>query len=127
MEDIELANELLKEVLLAKSDELTKACRDFLETLKALLLKEKKHSFFRSEVREKLKINPHNLNHYLKTLHFYGYVKSIGGNKYKGGYEYEITKKDEYTQLQSSIETALDKALQGIKEKELVSNVSNSK
>lgn len=127
LEDIELANELLKEVLLAKSDELTKACRDFLETLKALLLKEKKHSFFRSEVREKLKINPHNLNHYLKTLHFYGYVKSIGGNKYKGGYEYEITKKDEYTQLQSSIETALDKALQGIKEKELVSNVSNSK
>lgn len=127
LEDIELANELLKEVLLAKSDELTKACRDFLETLKALLQKEKEHSFFRSEVREKLKINPHNLNHYLKTLHFYGYVKSIGGNKYKGGYEYEITKKDEYTQLQSSIETALDKALQGIKEKELVSNVSNSK
>lgn len=126
LEDIELANELLKEVLLAKSDELTKACRDFLESLKALLTKEKKHSFFRSEVREKLKINPHNLNHYLKTLHFYGYIKSIGGNKYKGGYEYEITKKDEYTQLQSSIETALDKALQGIREKELVSNVSNS-
>lgn len=126
LEDIELANELLKDVLLAKSDELTKACRDFLETLKALLQKEKKQSFFRSEVREKLKINPHNLNHYLKTLHFYGYVKSIGGNKYKGGYEYEITNKDEYNQLQNSIETALDKALQTIKEK-AVSNVSNSK
>jgi DNA primase len=118
LEDIELANELLKEVLLAKSDELTKACRDFLESLKALLLKEKKHSFFRSEVREKLKINPHNLNHYLKTLHFYGYVKSIGGNKYKGGYEYEITKKDEYNDLKNSIETALDKALENIKPKQ---------
>jgi DNA primase len=126
LEDIELANELLKEVLLAKSDELTKACRDFLETLKALLIKEKKQSFFRSEIRTLLKINPHNLNHYLKTLHFYGYVKSIGGNKYKGGYEYEITDKDEYNQLQNSIETALDKALQTIKEK-AVSNVSNSK
>jgi DNA primase len=118
LEDIELANELLKEVLLAKSDELTKACRDFLESLKALLIKEKKHSFFRSEVREKLKINPHNLNHYLKTLHFYGYVKSIGGNKYKGGYEYEITKKDEYNDLKNSIETALDKALENIKPKD---------
>lgn len=117
LEDIELANELLKEVLLAKSDELTKACRDFLETLKALLIKEKKPSFFRSEVREKLKINPHNLNHYLKTLHFYGYVKSIGGNKYKGGYEYEITKKEEYNDLKNSIETALDKALQNIKQR----------
>lgn len=126
LEDIALANELLKEVLLAKSDELTKACRDFLETLKALLVKEKKHSFFRSEIRTLLKINPHNLNHYLKTLHFYGYVKSIGGNKYKGGYEYEITNKDEYSQLQNNIATALDKALQTIKEK-AVSNVSNSK
>lgn len=126
LEDIALANELLQEVLLAKSDELTKACRDFLETLKALLHKEKKHSFYRSEIRTLLKINPHNLNHYLKTLHFYGYVKSIGGNKYKGGYEYEITNKDEYSRLQNSIETALDKALQDIRGK-AVSNVSNSK
>jgi DNA primase len=115
LEDIELANELLKDVLLAKSDELTKACRDFLEKLKGVLAKEKKQSFYRSEVREKLKINPHNLNHYLKTLHFYGYVKSIGGNKFKGGYEYEITRKDEYIQLQHAVTTALDKALQDIK------------
>lgn len=114
LEDIELANELLKDVLLAKSDELTKACRDFLENLKGVLQREKKQSFYRSEVREKLKINPHNLNHYLKTLHFYGYVKAIGGNKYKGGYEYEITRKDEYTQLQNAVSTALDKALQNI-------------
>jgi predicted transcriptional regulator len=114
LEDIELANELLKDVLLAKSDELTKACRDFLENLKGILQREKKQSFYRSEVREKLKINPHNLNHYLKTLHFYGYVKAIGGNKFKGGYEYEITRKDEYTQLQNAVSTALDKALQTI-------------
>jgi DNA primase len=112
LEDIELANELLKDVLLAKSDELTKACRDFLENLKGILQREKKQSFYRSEVREKLKINPHNLNHYLKTLHFYGYVKAIGGNKFKGGYEYEITRNDEYTHLQNAVRTALDKALQ---------------
>jgi DNA primase len=114
LEDIELANELLKDVLLAKSDELTKACRDFLENLKSIL-KENKQSFYRSEVREKLKINPHNLNHYLKTLHFYGYVKPIGGNKYKGGYEYEVTRKDEYTHLQNAVTTALDNALQNIR------------
>ena len=116
LEDIALANELLKEVLLAKSDELTKSCRDFLETLKILLQKEKKQSFFRSDIRASLKINPHNLNHYLKTLHFYGYIKSVGGNRYKGGYEYEITDREEYSQLQTGIETALDKALQTIGE-----------
>ena len=38
-----------------------------------------------------MRINPNNLKHYLKTLHFYGYIKTIGGNKFKGGYEYEIT------------------------------------
>jgi DNA primase len=118
LEDIELANELLKEVLLAKSDELTKACRDFLETLKALLQKEKKHSFFKNQVREATRINPHTLKKYLQQLSFFGYIKTIGGNKYKTGFEYEITKKDEYNNLKNAVETALDKALQDLKAKQ---------
>ncbi|CAG0964125.1 DNA primase [Methanosarcinales archaeon] len=118
LEDIELANELLKDVLLAKSDELTKACRDFLETLKALLIKEKKHSFFKNEIREATRINPHTLKKYLQQLSFFGYIKTIGGDKYKAGYEYEITKKDEYTNLKNAVETALDKALQDLKPKQ---------
>jgi hypothetical protein len=115
LEDIELANELLKEILLAKSDELTKACRDFLEVLKAHLNTNKRASFFRSDVREWTRINPHNINHYLKTLNFYGYIRSIGGNKFKGGYEYEITNKDEYNHLKNSVKTALDKALEEVR------------
>jgi DNA primase len=122
LEDIELANALLKDVLLAKSDELTKACRDFLETLKTHLQQEKKSSFFRSDVRSWTRLNPHNINHYLKTLHFYGYIKSIGGNKFKGGYEYEITNKNEYNELQNTITTALDKALETIRKKLLSIN-----
>jgi DNA primase len=115
LEDIELANELLKDVLLAKSDELTKACRDFLETVKAKLQQNKRPSFFKHEIREWMRINPNNLKHYLRTLHFYGYIKSIGGNKYKGGYEYELTDKDEYEQLQNIVKTALDQALEEIR------------
>ncbi len=116
LEDIELANELLKEVLLAKSDELTKACRDFLEELKAILQKEKKQSFFRSDVRNWTRINPDNLRYYLSQLNKYGYIKIVGGNKYKTGFEYEITDKEEYTRLSHSVQTALDKALQELKE-----------
>jgi DNA primase len=115
LEDIELANELLKDILLAKSDELTKACRDFLEVLKVHLSNHKRASFFRSDVREWTRLNPHNINHYLKTLNFYGYIRSIGGNKFKGGYEYEITNKDEYNNLQNSVTTALDKALEEVR------------
>jgi DNA primase len=116
LEDIELANELLKEVLLSKSDELTKACRDFLESLKSLLIKENKQSFFRSDVRKWTRINPDNLRYYLSQLNKYGYIKIVGGNKYKTGFEYEITDKEEYTRLTSSVQTALDKVLQDLKE-----------
>lgn len=118
LEDIELANELLKDVLLAKSDELTKACRDFLEELKAMLQKEKKQSFFRSDVRNWTRINPDNLRYYLSQLNKYGYIRIVGGNKHKTGFEYEITDRDEYTRLTSNVQTALDKALQAIKETE---------
>jgi len=125
LEDIELANELLKEVLLAKSDELTKACRDFLETLKALLHKEKKHSFFRSDVRSWTRINPDNLRYYLSQLNKYGYVKIVGGNKYKTGFEYEITDKEEYSRLSSHVQTALDKALEQLRTLRTVANAAN--
>jgi DNA primase len=125
LEDIELANELLKEVLLAKSDELTKACRDFLETLKALLQKEKKQSFFRSDVRSWTRINPDNLRYYLSQLNKYGYIKIVGGNKYKTGFEYEITDKEEYNKLSNSVQTALDKALEQLRMLRTVANEAN--
>jgi DNA primase len=118
LEDIELANELLKDVLLSKSDELTKACRDFLENLKGLLEKEKRTSFYRSNIREWTRINPDNVRHYLAQLTKFGYVKIIGGNKHKGGFEYEITDKEEYTKLHNSVQSALDKALQEIKKQQ---------
>jgi hypothetical protein len=115
LEDIELANELLKDVLLAKSDELTKACRDFLELIKSKLIELKRSSFLKGQIREWTRINPSNVKYYLKTLHFYGYIKSIGGNKYKGGYEYEITSRDEYNHLQNNVINALNAALTSIR------------
>jgi len=115
IEDIELANELMKEVLLSKSDELTKACRDFYEKLKVHLTKEKKQSFYKSDVREFMRINPNNLKYYLKQLSLYGYIKTIGGNRYKQGMEYEISDLEEYEKLNQSLLSALDQALLQIK------------
>jgi hypothetical protein len=106
-------------VLLAKSDELTKACRNFLEDIKAKLDEQKKVSFFKSDIREMMRINPNNLKYYLQTLLFYGYIKVIGGNKFKGGYEYEITDKHEYEHLQNVVKTALDKALEEIRKESM--------
>ncbi len=114
LDDIEAANQLLKDVLLAKSDELTNACRSFLESIKAKLEQEKRGSFYKHEVREWMRINPHNLKYYLFQLLQYGYVKIVNGNKYKG-YEYELTNREEYTSLSSTITNALDQALQQIR------------
>jgi len=123
LEDIEEANKLLKDVLLAKSDELTKACRDFLEVLKAHLKREEKESFYAKELRANLRINPKTLSRYLSDLSRYGYIKIIGGNPRSTGYEYEILNSEEYSQLKENIQTALDEALTKIKKEHLSNSV----
>lgn len=110
LEDIAAANELLKDVLLAKSDELTKACRDFFETIKSHLQRSEKSSFYRSNVREWMRINPNNLRYYLKQLVQYGYLQILSRHK-QYGHEYEITSMEEYQTLNGSLSNALDSAL----------------
>ena len=114
IEDIELVNELMKEVLLSKSDELTKACRGFFEGLKTDLQREQKSSFYRNEVREWKRINPNNLRYYLKQLVQYGYLNIIGRHKHNG-HEYEISSLSDYQDLNGQLIDVLDKALTDIK------------
>lgn len=124
LEDIEEANKLLKDVLLAKSDELTKACRDFLELLKNYVAKNNKQSFYSKEIREAYRFAPTTLNRHLLELSRYGYLKIIGGNRARG-YEYELLNSEEYQALKDNIQTALDEALENIK-KEISKPVNQS-
>lgn len=117
LEDIEWANRLLKEVLLAKSDELSGECRSFFERLKAWVTAQNKPSFYASQVREAFRMNPSNLKYYLIQLSRYGLVKTLGGNRYKNGYEYEITNYKDYEQLSQGIGNVLDQVLETIKNK----------
>jgi DNA primase catalytic core len=115
-EDIEAAFALLKDALFAKSDELTKATRGFLELLKAILQEQQKASFTARKIREQLRINPNNLKRYLVELERYGYIKG-SGNRYRGNYEYIITNVQEYEQLTSSIDRHLADILVTIRNK----------
>jgi len=115
LEDIAAANALLKEVLLVKADELSGACRTFFEVLKAHLKKEKKQSFYARDIRSALRLNPKTLSRYLSDLQRYHYIKIVGGDKFRKGYEYEVVSYEEYGQLQTTIKTALDKALENIR------------
>jgi DNA primase len=116
IEDIEQANYLLKQVLLSKSDELTKACRKFLELIKSYLQYEKKSSFYSGDIRIKYRMAPTTLNRHLKDLRRYGYVKIVSGSKSKG-FEYELENIGEITGLESNLQTAFDEALERIKNK----------
>jgi len=115
-EDIEAAFALLKDALFAKSDELTKATRGFLELLKTILQEQQKASFTAREIREQLRINPNNLKRYLVELERYGYIKG-SGNRYRGNYEYSITHMQEYEQLKTSIDQHLQAILAAIRNK----------
>jgi DNA primase len=116
LEDIEHANRLIKDILLAKSDELSKAVRDFFEQLKQDLKRNKQESFYGKEIQERLRMYPMKVNRYLRELESRNFIRRIGGNR-KKGYEYEIYRTDEYTKLQSGM-NILDEILNQIRKKE---------
>jgi DNA primase catalytic core len=115
LEDIEWANKLLKDVLLAKSDELPRAVREFFEALKRWVKKKKKDNFYAKEVREWLRMYPMKVNRYLYELESRSFIRKTGGNR-KTGYEYEIYRWDDYQKLLSGTE-AMNDILEQIRSK----------
>jgi DNA primase catalytic core len=115
LEDIQWANRLLKDVLLAKADELPRAVRDFLERLKNWLRNNKQEVFYAKEIREEFRITSSSCNRYILELLRNNYIKITGGNKYRKGFEYQVVKLDEYKDLEQNIKTALDECLDNIR------------
>ncbi|MFC2138589.1 toprim domain-containing protein [Bacteroidota bacterium] len=117
LEDIELANWLVKDTLLRKSDELNGQIRHFFEGIKSYVRKQKdeNQNFFAKEIRQHFRINPMKTNRYLNQLETYGYIKRSGGNR-KTGYEYEIIAWEEYEILKSNIDV-MDNIVQEIRKK----------
>jgi ABC-type dipeptide/oligopeptide/nickel transport system ATPase subunit len=113
LEDVSRANKLSKEVLLRKSDELNGGLRGFFEDIKVWLKANNRESFYAKPLREKLRMNPMQVNRYLKELDQRGYLKQAGGNR-KTGYEYTVEVWDDYEQLKSGI-NILDEVLESLK------------
>jgi DNA primase len=88
---IQMGFELLKEPLFRKSDELSGEVRNFLDRIRLFLKTEARQSFFGSDIRLPLKLHPRTLRNYLYELRQFGYIKISGGDKYRRGYEYELT------------------------------------
>jgi hypothetical protein len=110
LEDVKEANQLLKEILLRKSDELTGACRNYLEAVKSYLEQENKKEFTNREIRKALKVNPSNQKRYNLSLTSNYYIKQVKGKK-GATYNYEIVSYKEFQNLRNHITSVLDNNL----------------
>jgi hypothetical protein len=112
LEDIEIANGLIKEILLRKSDELNKATRTYFEYLKAWLKSEEKQSFVLAEARKALNVSHGSQKRYMSILIDNHFIKK---EKTKEGFVYTVTSYEDYKQLKQQVETILDNTLQQLK------------
>jgi DNA-binding HxlR family transcriptional regulator len=104
-EDIYWANELVKEVLLKKSDELNGELRGFFEQLKSHVKaanKDPNATFFAKDIRKTYRMHPMALTRHLIQLERRGYIKQVSSNR-KTGFEYQVTEWEEYSQLQEGV------------------------
>jgi predicted transcriptional regulator len=107
LEDIREANDLLREILLRKSDELNGATRNHLEALKAWLQQNGESRFTNAGVRSRLRLPISTVKRYHSALLQAGYIKRITDQTTRA-HHYEIVSYEEYRQLQDSIGSVLD-------------------
>ena len=114
LEDIQLANYLVKDSLLRKSDELSSDLRYFFESLKEQVKQTGGNTFFARDIRKHYRMHPMKLSRYLGQLEQRNYIKRISNRQ--SGYEYEILAFDDYELLKHGIDI-LDRILEQIKTK----------
>lgn len=118
LEDIEEANNLMKDILLRKSDELSGGCRSFFEKLKQHLKATNQSFFSNREIREQFRTNHNTQKMYMAELQQYGYILKTQGDK-KKGFQYAVSSFEEYEELQNRISTILDEILEKLKAEEV--------
>jgi predicted transcriptional regulator/energy-coupling factor transporter ATP-binding protein EcfA2 len=115
LEDIGIANELMKEVLLKKSDELSGACRVFFESIKSKL-EEETSTFTAQEIRTDLRMHPSSFSRYMKQLKERGYIQKVKGKTKGSTYQYKVLVWNDYQLLKQGI-AQMDKVLEQLQKK----------
>lgn len=115
IEDIRNANELLKEVLIRKSDLLTGNSRNQLEKFKNSL-ENLGQTFTNLQLRYTLKVTKTTAQRYLNQWQEIGLIKKMQ-NKETQTYYYQLIDENEYKNLETSINEILENALSEIAER----------
>lgn len=114
IEDIEQANQLLKEILLRKSDELSGACRNHLENLKVWLKENKKKEFGNREISRSMRKPIASIKRYHYQLRELDYL-SVSKDKKTKKHTYRLTALAKTENIGQEVEKELTKVLEQIK------------
>jgi len=113
LDDIKMANDLIKNILLRKSDSLNGVTRNYLEKLKTYLRMKKEEMFTNSEIRKEFRIAESTLRRYHTLLVQEGYIKkqetAVGSS-----FSYVIVDVEEFSDLEKGINKALDVCLESL-------------
>jgi DNA primase len=115
IEDIEIANRLMPPILVSRIDLLSKANRNFYESLKEWKKQNSIDVFGQKEICRGLRMGVTKVKRSIKSLHDYGYLNIVGGDRYKEAYQYRLTDTGEYEQIKLSVAEALENSLKEIK------------
>jgi len=110
LKDIELANTLIKDVLLRKSDRLNGVTRDYFENLNDYLKENNTNIYTNQEIRRAFRIKETTLRRYHKLLEAEGYIKERKDIK-SISKSFEILIVDEFQDLENTIDKALKLSL----------------
>ena len=125
LDDVEEANRLLKNILLHKSDELTGACRSYLERVKSYLVQESKQQYTNHEIRKALRENPSNQKRYNLALISGHYIKQVKGKK-GTAYSYQVVSYEEFKALRDQIDSVLDDNIERLRQFSSPPHVQNT-
>jgi DNA primase catalytic core len=115
-EDVEQGFYYMKDVLFSKSDELSRATRDFFERLKRHITDKQLSSFKMGDIRKCFRMEPRTVQRYMKELSQYGYIRRISGQQGRTGFEYSVVDDQEYGKLQTAIDVHISGVLQAIRD-----------
>lgn len=111
LEDIQEANQLMKYVLLRKSDNLSGACRNHFEKLKLYLLGSVTKTFSNRHISQLFRVPLTTVKRHHLDLAMNGYL-NVQKEKGSKAHYYEVVRMEEYNELQKRINTVLDASLE---------------
>ncbi len=115
IEDINLANELLKGILVANCDSLNTPTRNYFEKLKFCLAQQGKTTFTNAEISLLINIPISTIKRHHATLISSGKIRATGNGTRATGYEYELLTKNDFIELKNTVANNFKKTLRLLK------------